>query len=285
MGEELSGFFFASQAHDKSGHGAAPVIVEDASVGIVDTVGEGAFSYVGFVEGHATSDSGFDFGIADSALESHLHSNEGAQAGIVDVGVSGEAAVAFDGGEAVSPNAGGVLPAGHGESICFESGEDRLVAGSEMILGKGDHLISPIPTDVTEIFVSFQQCGEDRWVRSFRPWLFGKFHFHGVEVFFFTGCEEPNVADGHLIIDEGFRLQHLIGDASDDGIGFLTIPWSGLAVGAQGLELQRDFSSAFEREGKSAFGGFGLVDRLGEFLPDVFRKRFSGSTDDGVAFF
>ena len=101
--------------------------------------------------------------------------------------------------------------------------------------------------------------------------MFGKFCLHDIEVLLFTGCEESDVADGHLIADEGFRLQHLIGDAGDDGVGFLTIPWSGLAVGTEGLELQRDFSSAFEREGKNAFGGLGLMDRSGEFLAGVFR--------------
>ena len=169
VGKELRGFFFASEAHHQGGHGAVAVVVEDAGVGIVDPVGDGAFTDIGFVEGDASSDSGFDFRIVDTAFEGHLHANECAQAGVVDMSISWKAAVAFDGGEAMTPDAGRILTARHCEGVGFESGEDRSVAGGEVILSERNHLITPIPTDVAKVFVSLQQGGEVSGIRSLRP--------------------------------------------------------------------------------------------------------------------
>jgi len=64
-----------------------------------------------------------------------------------DVGISRQAAVAILRRQPVAPNARPILAAGHGEGIGLERGKHRLVAGGEMILGKRDHLISPVSAE------------------------------------------------------------------------------------------------------------------------------------------
>ena len=270
--EESGAFLVTFECHAKCGRGALS-IVGPPQIGPVHAV----FEYTPADEAGKVRVTPFNAllqrRIANPALLRQQHSHKASQAGLVHLGITGEASVALWQGQLVSIEPTGVLPLGESQCHDFDVGQQGVVLGQKVPLAFRDQLVTPVPGAVGIIL--------EEPVRSLlgRPLLLANRHRRGFGAVQShpgqLGQVKPASPNQVFLcpFENGFSLRAVIG--------------CGITVGAKHDELQHNLLVSFEDQRQLTARLFGLstIDGPCQLAPHIRSELRPTRTDNEITHF